>query len=66
VDAAIRLTAKLRRTPREGISPREDQAFTLLISLCVLNAQYIRREGISLGRVPPLLRTVDLTAREPQ
>ena len=66
VDAAIRLTAKLRRTPREGISPREDQAFTLLISLCVLNAQYIRREGISLGRVPPLVRTVDLTAREPQ
>jgi asparagine synthase (glutamine-hydrolysing) len=60
-EAASILVAKLRRTPREAISPREDQAFVLLLSLCVLNRQFIRREGLSLQKTcSPLTRTVNL------
>jgi asparagine synthase (glutamine-hydrolysing) len=60
--AAMRLIAKIRRTPRGGVSPREDQAFVLLLSLSVLDRQFIRREGISrIGKRPPLARAIDLT-----
>jgi asparagine synthase (glutamine-hydrolysing) len=60
-EAVARLLAKLRRTPKEGISPREDQAFVLLLSLCVLDRQFIHRQGMSIpGQRPPLSRSVNL------
>lgn len=64
-EEALRFIAKLRRTPRESISPREDQAFILLLSLVVLDQQFIRRLGVpSPSKRPPLVRTVDLTAEQ--
>jgi len=61
-EAASLLVAKLRRTRKDGISPREDQAFVLLVSLCALNRQFIRGQGSSMaGPRPPLARAVNLT-----
>jgi len=47
--AARRLVDKVARTPADRISPRENQAFILLLSLTVLNRQFVERRG-SRGR----------------
>ena len=43
---AQRLVEKVNRTPPEEISPRENQAFILLLSLVLLNDQFVRRRGL--------------------
>jgi len=61
-EAAERLLVKLRSTPRERVSPREDQAFVLLLSLAVLNRQFIHRQGKSMPAARSLMtRSVDLS-----
>lgn len=60
---ALRLAQKIRGTPSERISPREDQAFLLLMSLLELDRLFVRREGMSLRRAaPPLTQTIDRVA----
>jgi asparagine synthase (glutamine-hydrolysing) len=58
VDHALRLAQKVRGTPSERISPREDQAFLLLLSLLELDRLFVRREGLSRSRtLPPLTQS---------
>lgn len=60
--AAIRFLDKLRRTPPEAVSPREDQAFVLLLSLAALDHQFVRGRDVPSPTVrPPRVRQVDLT-----
>jgi len=40
---ASKLVAKLRRSAAAAISPRENQAFMLLLSLSLLNAAFVER-----------------------
>jgi len=64
IETALRFVAKLRHTPREAVSPREDQAFVLLLSLAVLDRQFVRRLGVPApARRPPLVRAIDLTTK---
>ncbi|MGF1528566.1 MAG: asparagine synthase (glutamine-hydrolyzing) [Candidatus Competibacterales bacterium] len=59
---AQRLVAKLRKTPPERVSPREDQAFLLLLSLVLLQGQLITQgRRPTLPPLSPLRRTVRLT-----
>jgi asparagine synthase (glutamine-hydrolysing) len=58
---ATQLLDKLRRTPPDAVSPREDQAFVLLLSLSVLNRQMVQRSGVSMtAKRAPVARVVDL------
>lgn len=62
--ATSQFLTKLRRTPRERVSPREDQAFMLLLSLAVLDRQFIHREGVLRPTThPPLTRVADLSGQ---
>jgi asparagine synthase (glutamine-hydrolysing) len=62
---AHRFIEKIRQTPPAEISPRENQAFILLLSLVLLNEQFVQRRGIE-GRVGAI-RRAELTesATEP-
>jgi hypothetical protein len=60
--AATQLLDKLRRTSPDAVSPREDQAFVLLLSLSVLNRQIVQRRGTSMPTThAPVTRVVDLS-----
>ena len=62
--AVSRFLAKLRRTSPDGVSPREDQAFLLLLSMAVLNRQFIRRQDMPPPAPhPPLTRVADLSGQ---
>lgn len=43
--AAQRFLDKLRRTPKDAVSPREDQAFVLLLSLASLDRRLVKGGG---------------------
>ena len=53
VAAATRFLDKVRSTPRSAVSPREDQAFVLLLSLAVLDRQMVKGSGIPEGAPRP-------------
>ena len=58
---SARLLDKLRRTPQQRLSAREDQAFMLLLSLSALHRQFItgdRAQRAALAR--PLGRVIEL------
>ncbi|MEM8730226.1 MAG: asparagine synthase (glutamine-hydrolyzing) [Pseudomonadota bacterium] len=60
-----KLVAKLRRTPSDRISPRDSQAFLFLLSISMLNDQFVgnapaRRAPMPLG---PTVRDVHLEAQ---
>jgi asparagine synthase (glutamine-hydrolysing) len=64
-EPAARLLAKLRRTPAGQVSPRDAQAFVLLLSLVVLDRQLVRRVDAPPRPVRvPLLRSIDLVGGE--
>ena len=63
VEHAMGLVRKVRTTAPANISPREDQAFVLLLSLALLDRQFIRRVDAPPRREPPpLVVGADFTA----
>ena len=64
-EAALCLVNKLRRIPHELVSPREEQAFVCLLSLAVLDQQFLRGLGVPApSKRPPLVRHIDLTTSQ--
>ena len=65
VDFATRFVEKLVRTPSHQISPRENQAFMLLLSLALLRRDFVERAR-SRPTVPDALfvRRIDLRGRQ--
>ena len=65
VDWCARFLAKLRRSKPGQVSPRENQAFVLLLSVSLLHRLFIKREGLSRSATtPPIKRAVDRVARK--
>ncbi len=62
VDRVERFIDKMRHTPSERISAREEQAFLLLVSLLELDRQFVQGAGREfVGPPPPLRRAVICT-----
>lgn len=59
---ADKLVTKIRRTPEKRISPRESQAFLSLLSIALLDGQFVGAAPDRLAPMPlgPIARTVHL------
>ena len=63
---ARRLVAKIARTPAERISPRENQAFMLLLSTLILDRRFIQDYAVPTVNFDNRMRTfIDATASGP-
>lgn len=63
-----RFVEKMRRTPHDGISPRENQAFILLLSLALLRRDFVeRRRAMAMPVLPRalLVRRLDFRGQQP-
>ena len=58
---AQRLANKVLTRPAQEISTKENQTFLYLLSTCLLNRTFVRREGLPEPKLPPLEKVIDLT-----
>lgn len=57
---AERLANKVLTKPANEISTKENQTFLYLLSICLLNRAFVRREGLPVPALPPLEKVVNL------
>ena len=58
---AQRLANKVLTKSANEISTKENQTFLYLLSICLLNRAFVRREGLSEPKLPPLEKVINLT-----
>ena len=58
---AQRLANKVLTKPAGEISTKENQTFLYLLSVCLLNRTFVRREELPSANLPPLQKVVDLS-----
>lgn len=58
---AQRLANKVLSRPADEISTKENQTFLYLLSICLLDRAFVRREGLGEAVLPPLQKVIDLT-----
>ncbi len=58
---AQKLANKVLSKPASEISTKENQTFLYLLSICLLNRAFVKREGLPDAKLPRLERVVDLT-----
>ncbi|MDJ0933259.1 asparagine synthase (glutamine-hydrolyzing) [Breoghania sp.] len=57
---AQRLANKVLNRPASEISTKENQTFLYLLSICLLNRTFVRREGLRAPKLPPLEKVINL------
>lgn len=64
-DLAINLVEKIRRTPANRLSAREDQAFMFVLSLSILHQLFVHRAGLNFKTGLPPFSVDEVSATRP-